>query len=159
MYCRSTWDGTYRTGVAKTPQFDDADLELELKPIIEKDSVGFFPVVLNPVFEKRLYGRGHDKASSWVSQRPLYRLMKYISLVSNSTVPLASSTTTIHSAIRNTTYSRCYGANCPMASSTCRTRLWTYCRLRPRDGEIQLRAGALPGRNCRRIFRRQLRFF
>jgi len=44
----------------KTPQFDDADLELELKPIIEKD-FGRFSLMLNPVFEKPLYGRGHDQ--------------------------------------------------------------------------------------------------
>ena len=44
----------------KTPQFDDADLELELKPIIEKD-FGRFSLITNPVFEKPLYGRGHDQ--------------------------------------------------------------------------------------------------
>jgi hypothetical protein len=44
----------------KTPQFDDADLEVELKPIIEKD-LGRVSLVANPVFEKVLYGRGHDQ--------------------------------------------------------------------------------------------------
>ena len=39
----------------KTPQFDDADLELELKPIIEKD-FGRLSLILNPLFEKTLYG-------------------------------------------------------------------------------------------------------
>ena len=44
----------------KTPQFDDTDLELELKPIIEKD-FGRFSLMANPVFEQPLYGRGHDQ--------------------------------------------------------------------------------------------------
>ena len=47
----------------KTPQFNDADLELELKPIIEKD-FGRFSLVLNPLFEKVLYGKGHHEGLS-----------------------------------------------------------------------------------------------
>jgi hypothetical protein len=39
----------------KTPQFDDQDLELELRPILSKD-LGRFSVLLNPKFEKVLAG-------------------------------------------------------------------------------------------------------
>jgi len=39
----------------KTPQFDDQDLELELRPILSKD-LGLFSVLLNPKFEKVLIG-------------------------------------------------------------------------------------------------------
>jgi hypothetical protein len=42
----------------KTPQFDNADLILELKPIFEKD-LGRMSLVANPVFEKVLLGQGH----------------------------------------------------------------------------------------------------
>lgn len=41
----------------KTPQFDDARAELELRPIIEKD-LGPLAVVANPIFEKVLRGAG-----------------------------------------------------------------------------------------------------
>lgn len=41
----------------KTPQFDDARAELELRPIIEKD-LGSFSLVANPIFEKVLQGAG-----------------------------------------------------------------------------------------------------
>jgi hypothetical protein len=44
----------------KTPQFDNADLILELKPILEKD-LGPVSLVANPVFEKVLLGKGHDQ--------------------------------------------------------------------------------------------------
>jgi hypothetical protein len=44
----------------KTPQFDDADLELELRPIVEKD-IKRFALVLNPIFEKSLAGAGHNQ--------------------------------------------------------------------------------------------------
>ncbi|HLW70660.1 MAG TPA: hypothetical protein VKS22_08550 [Candidatus Binataceae bacterium] len=40
-----------------TPQFDDADLELELRPIIEKD-YGALALIVNPIFEKSLAGAG-----------------------------------------------------------------------------------------------------
>jgi len=63
----------------KTPQFDDADLELELKPIIEKD-LGQFSLVLNPVFEKPLYGRGHDQGFEFGYRNGIYyRWMRYLS--------------------------------------------------------------------------------
>ena len=55
----------------KTPQFDDADLELELKPIIEKD-FGRFSLALNPVFEKPLYGRGHDQGFEFGYRNAIY---------------------------------------------------------------------------------------
>ena len=44
----------------KTPQFDNADLILELKPILEKD-IGRISLVANPVFEKVLLGAGHHQ--------------------------------------------------------------------------------------------------
>jgi hypothetical protein len=44
----------------KTPFFDNADLALELKPIVAKD-FGRWSLVLNPVFEKILLGAGHDQ--------------------------------------------------------------------------------------------------
>jgi len=63
----------------KTPQFDDADLELEMKPIIEKD-LGRFSLVLNPVFEKPLYGRGHDQGFEFGYRDGFYyRWMRYLS--------------------------------------------------------------------------------
>jgi hypothetical protein len=43
----------------KTPQFDDSELELELKPIIEKD-FGRLEIDLNPKFEKAVFV-GPDK--------------------------------------------------------------------------------------------------
>jgi hypothetical protein len=46
----------------RTPQFDDQDLELELRPILSKD-LGRFSVVLNPRFEKVLVGPDSNK--SW----------------------------------------------------------------------------------------------
>jgi hypothetical protein len=63
----------------KTPQFDDADLELELKPIIEKD-FGRVSLILNPVFEKPLYGRGHDQGFEFGYRNgAYYRLTRYFS--------------------------------------------------------------------------------
>jgi hypothetical protein len=44
----------------KTPQFDDAVRELEVRPIIEKD-FGPIAVLLNPKFEKVLAGAGHHQ--------------------------------------------------------------------------------------------------
>jgi hypothetical protein len=38
----------------RTPQFDDNELELELRPIIEKD-IGRFSIMLNPKFEKAVF--------------------------------------------------------------------------------------------------------
>jgi hypothetical protein len=63
----------------KTPQFDDADLELELKPIIEKD-FGRLSLILNPVFEKPLYGRGHDQGFEFGYRNgAYYRWLRYLS--------------------------------------------------------------------------------
>lgn len=63
----------------KTPQFDDADLELELKPIIEKD-FGRLSLVVNPVFEKPLYGHGHDQGFEFGYRNGgYYRLTRYLS--------------------------------------------------------------------------------
>jgi hypothetical protein len=63
----------------KTPQFDDADLELELKPIIEKD-IGRFSFVANPVFEKVLYGGGHDEGFEFGYRNgAYYRWLRYLS--------------------------------------------------------------------------------
>jgi len=44
----------------KTPQFDENELELELRPIIEKD-FGRFEIDLNPKFEKALVGAEKDE--------------------------------------------------------------------------------------------------
>jgi hypothetical protein len=63
----------------KTPQFDDADLELELKPIMEKD-IGRVSLILNPVFEKPLYGRGHDQGFEFGYRNgAYYRWTRYFS--------------------------------------------------------------------------------
>jgi hypothetical protein len=63
----------------KTPQFDDANLELELKPIIEKD-YRRFSLILNPVFEKPLYGRGHEQGFEFGYRNGLYyRWLRYLS--------------------------------------------------------------------------------
>jgi hypothetical protein len=63
----------------KTPQFDDADLELELKPIIEKD-FGRLSVELNPVFEKPLYGSGHDQGFEFGYRNGIYySWLRYLS--------------------------------------------------------------------------------
>ena len=63
----------------KTPQFDDADLELELKPIIAKD-FGRFTLILNPVFEKPLYGRGHVQGFEFGYRNgAYYRWLRYLS--------------------------------------------------------------------------------
>ncbi|MGH7840309.1 MAG: hypothetical protein ACREQT_02160 [Candidatus Binataceae bacterium] len=63
----------------KTPQFDDADLELELKPIIEKD-FGRLSLIVNPVFEKPLYGRGHDQGFEFGYRNgAYYRWRRYLS--------------------------------------------------------------------------------
>lgn len=45
----------------KTPQFDDNELEFELRPIIEKD-LGAFSIELNPIFEKAIFvGPDHNR--------------------------------------------------------------------------------------------------
>jgi hypothetical protein len=63
----------------KRPQFDDADLELELKPIIEKD-LGRFSLIVNPVFEKVLLGDGHDYGFEFGYRNGIYyRWKRYLS--------------------------------------------------------------------------------
>jgi hypothetical protein len=63
----------------KTPEFDDADLELELKPIIEKD-LGPVSIVLNPVFEKVLAGAGHNQGFEFGYRNGIYyRWIRYLS--------------------------------------------------------------------------------
>ena len=79
MCCRSISDGTPSWNGTRRPQFDDADLELELKPIIEKD-FGRFSLIVNPVFEKPLYGRGHDQGFEFGYRNGIYyRWMRYLS--------------------------------------------------------------------------------
>ena len=55
----------------KTPQFDNADLILELKPIFEKD-LGALSLVANPVFEKVLLGSGHDQGFAFGYRNGVY---------------------------------------------------------------------------------------
>lgn len=63
----------------KTPQFDDSDLELELKPIIEKD-FGPLQLITNPVFEKVLVGAGHNQGFEFGYRNAIYyRWMRYLS--------------------------------------------------------------------------------
>jgi hypothetical protein len=65
--------------MAQDTQFDDADLELELKPIIEKD-FGLLSVILNPLFEKTLYRRGHDQGFEFGYRNGVYyRWLPYLS--------------------------------------------------------------------------------
>jgi hypothetical protein len=64
----------------KTPQFDDSELELELRPIIEKD-LGRFSVTLNPKFEKAIFV-GPDKNKGFefgYANGIYYRWMRYLS--------------------------------------------------------------------------------
>lgn len=63
----------------KTPQFDDADLELEFKPIIEKD-FGRLQLIANPVFEKVLKGAGvHEGVEFGYRNGIYYRWKRYLS--------------------------------------------------------------------------------
>jgi hypothetical protein len=55
----------------KTPQFDDTELEFELKPIIEKD-LGRFEIDLNPIFEKALNGPGQGEGVEFGYAAGLY---------------------------------------------------------------------------------------
>jgi len=55
----------------KTPQFDDSDLELELRPILEKD-IGRFSVIANPIFEKSLVGAGHNQGFEFGYRNGVY---------------------------------------------------------------------------------------
>ncbi len=63
----------------KTPQFDDADLVLELKPIVEKD-FGRMSLIANPVFEKVLVGAGHNQGFAFGYRNgAYYRWMPFLS--------------------------------------------------------------------------------
>jgi hypothetical protein len=63
----------------KTPQFDDASWELELKPIMEKD-FGRFSFIANPVFEKVLSGVGKKQGFEFGYRNGVYyRWMRYLS--------------------------------------------------------------------------------
>jgi hypothetical protein len=62
-----------------TPQFDDADIELELRPILEKD-VGQFSFIADPIFEKVLKGVGvHEGFEFGYATGAYYRWMRYLS--------------------------------------------------------------------------------
>ena len=63
----------------KTPQWDDDELELELRPIIEKD-IGRFSLIVDPKFEKPLMGP--DKNKGWefgYANGIYYRWMREVS--------------------------------------------------------------------------------
>jgi len=63
----------------RTPQFDDQELELELRPIFSKD-IGRFEIDLNPKFEKVLVGPDNNK--SWefgYVAGVYYRALRWIS--------------------------------------------------------------------------------
>ena len=63
----------------KTSQFDNADIELELRPIVEKD-IGRFSFLANPTFEKVLKGVGvHEGFEFGYSAGAYYRWMRYLS--------------------------------------------------------------------------------
>jgi hypothetical protein len=63
----------------RTPQFDDAAAELELRPILEKD-IGAVSVLVNPVFEKVLSGVGRGAGFEFgYSAAVQYRLSRRIS--------------------------------------------------------------------------------
>jgi len=63
-----------------TPQFDGQQLELELRPIIEKD-IGRFMFIANPKFERGVFV-GEDKHGPWefgYNCGAYYRWMRYLS--------------------------------------------------------------------------------
>ncbi len=63
----------------KTPQFDDAAWELELKPIMEKD-FGPLSLIANPVFEKVLSGPGGNQGFEFGYRNGVYyRWTRYLS--------------------------------------------------------------------------------
>jgi hypothetical protein len=64
----------------KTPQFDDSELELEMRPIIQKD-IGRFSLVLNPKFEKAIFvGPSKNKGFEFgYANGMYYRWMRYLS--------------------------------------------------------------------------------
>ncbi|MGH7813019.1 MAG: hypothetical protein ACREQI_03345 [Candidatus Binataceae bacterium] len=63
----------------KTPQFDGADLEVELRPILEKD-IGRFSFIADPIFEKVLKGAGvHEGFEFGYAAAIDYRWLRYLS--------------------------------------------------------------------------------
>lgn len=64
----------------KTPQFDDNQLELELRPIIEKD-FGRLAIVLNPKFEKAVFvGPNKNRGFEFGYANAIYyRWMRFLS--------------------------------------------------------------------------------
>jgi hypothetical protein len=77
--CLSISAGMSSSEWHKRPQSDDTDLELELKPIVEKD-FGRLALVANPVFEKVLLGVGHDHGFEFGYRNGIYyRWMRYLS--------------------------------------------------------------------------------
>jgi len=63
----------------KTPQFDNAAWELELKPIMEKD-FGPLTLIANPVFEKVIAGVGkHQGFEFGYRNGAYYRWLRYLS--------------------------------------------------------------------------------
>lgn len=63
----------------KRPQFDDAEIEIELRPIMEKD-FGPFSFVMNPKFEKVLVGEGRNLGFEFGYVAGIYyRWMRYMS--------------------------------------------------------------------------------
>jgi hypothetical protein len=63
----------------KTPQFDDDSLELEFRPILEKD-FGRFTLTVNPKFEKVLLGPDHNHGVEFGYANGIYyRWMRYLS--------------------------------------------------------------------------------
>jgi hypothetical protein len=63
----------------KTPQFDNADIEMELRPILEED-IGRFSFIANPIFEKVLKGVGVNQGFEFgYSAGTYYRWTRYLS--------------------------------------------------------------------------------
>lgn len=64
----------------KTQQFDDDELELELRPIIEKD-IGRWSLIVDPIFEKPIFlGPNKNKGFEFgYASAVYYRWMRYLS--------------------------------------------------------------------------------
>lgn len=63
----------------RTPEIDDQQLELELRPIIEKD-IGRWSFILNPKFEKILVGPDRNKGFEFgYANKISWRLSRYFS--------------------------------------------------------------------------------
>jgi hypothetical protein len=57
----------------RVPEFADNELEVDLRPIVERD-LGRFTLSLNPIFEKALAGPGHNKSFEFdYAAKVLYR--------------------------------------------------------------------------------------